>query len=252
MSRPTPPYADESWGWGKESAAGHRHHPVRRVALLRVAVGAHGQEVPPADRGRVGIRGPRGHDDGVLVRRRPGHHRRLRVVQGQRRRTAARRRRQEAERVGPLRHPRQRRRVDRRQVRRRLLRAVAPGGSEGRQRQGALSLRRARRILGRCAGEIEERGAAIVDRGVEPPGSAESEEHVVAHGRDLRRLPRRRRVGQFVEVRVGCQTTPECTAGTIPWSALWTSEISRHPPRRGATSSRHPRPSWAARWPPAW
>ena len=40
-------------------------------------------------------------------------------------------------------------------------------------------------------------------------------------------------------------------AGTIPWSALWTSEISRHPPRRGVTSSRHPRPSWAARWPPA-
>ena len=40
------------------------------------------QEIPPADRGRVGIRGPRGHDDGLLLRRRRGHGRRLRLVQG--------------------------------------------------------------------------------------------------------------------------------------------------------------------------
>ncbi len=28
VTRPSPPYADESWGWGKEKQPGHRHHRV--------------------------------------------------------------------------------------------------------------------------------------------------------------------------------------------------------------------------------
>ena len=239
MSRPTPPYADESWGWGKEA------QPVigitcTRVALLRLALGADWQEIPPADGGRVGNAPPArarrrywfGNDPATI-----GDYAWFKDNAGEQPHVGGAKKANAwglydihgnvAEWTADNTTP--------------ATTRTAPGGSEGRQRQGALSLRRARRILGRCAGEIEERGAAIVDRGVEPPGSAESEELVVAHGCDLRRLPRRRRVGQFVEVRVGCQTTPECTAGTIPWSALWTSEISRHPPRRGVTSSRHPR-----------
>ena len=67
ISRPTPPYADESWGWGKEAqpVIGITHYAA--LKLLRVALGAHGQEIPAADRGRVGVRGARGHDDGLFA-----------------------------------------------------------------------------------------------------------------------------------------------------------------------------------------
>ena len=68
VSRPTPPYADESWGWGKEA------QPVIGITqylgheVLRVALRAHRQEIPPADRGRVGVRGARRHDDRLQLR----------------------------------------------------------------------------------------------------------------------------------------------------------------------------------------
>ena len=53
-------------GLGQGEAARHRHHAPRRVAVLRAGCPRDRQEVPPADRGRVGIRRPRGHDDGLL------------------------------------------------------------------------------------------------------------------------------------------------------------------------------------------
>ena len=63
-------------------------------------------------------------------------------------------------------------------------------GAVQRRRRGAVPPRGARRFVGRRAGPPAQRGAALVRREVEPPRSAEPEEQVVAHRRDVRRLPR--------------------------------------------------------------
>src|SRR5262245_17373129 len=93
------------------------------------------------------------------------------------------------------------------QVRRRLLRPVAAGLAVQRSWQGTVSPRGARRVVGRRTGEAAVGGAAIVDRSLEPARSAESEELVVAHGRDVRWFPRGCRCRQFRQVIVGCQAT---------------------------------------------
>ena len=51
--------------------AGHLHHPPRGHGILPLALGQDRQDLPPADRGRVGIRLPRRHQDRLLLGRRP-------------------------------------------------------------------------------------------------------------------------------------------------------------------------------------
>ena len=126
-------------GLGQGSAAGDRRHPVR--GLDAIASGSR----PGRARNTVCPRRLSGSTPRAQVQRRPiplariRNGGRLRLVQGQRRRTAACRRRQEAERVGAVRHARQRCRVDGGQVRSRLLRQGVRDLAVQRPRQGAVS-----------------------------------------------------------------------------------------------------------------
>ena len=61
-------------------AAGHQRDAPRGDGVLALALAADGQGLPPAHRGRVGVRLPRRHHDRLLVRRRPGRARRARLV----------------------------------------------------------------------------------------------------------------------------------------------------------------------------
>ena len=72
VSKPTPPYADESWGFGKDKqpALGMTWHAA--AEYCRWLSAKTGKTYRLADRGGVGIRGARRHDDAVVVgRRRP-------------------------------------------------------------------------------------------------------------------------------------------------------------------------------------
>ena len=110
VTRPTPPYADETFGLGREGqpVICITHHSA--MEYCRWLSAKTGQHLPAADRGRVGIRLPGRHEDGLLLRRRPRRSRRLRLVLRELRGAAAGRH-EEAEPLGPLRHARQRRRV---------------------------------------------------------------------------------------------------------------------------------------------
>ena len=88
VTRPTPPYGDESFGCGKGQAAGHQHDVARGDGILPLAVGEDGQGLSPADGGGVGVRRARRHDGGLQLRRRSASARRLRLVRA---RTPARR-----------------------------------------------------------------------------------------------------------------------------------------------------------------
>ena len=83
VTRPTPPYADETFGHGRGKPRGAVHHAPRRHGVLPLAVSQDRQDLSPADRGRVGIRLPRRHQDGLLLRRRPQAAGRLRLVRRQ-------------------------------------------------------------------------------------------------------------------------------------------------------------------------
>ena len=102
---------------GQGGLSGGLHDPVRRQDVLQVAFGQDGPLLPPADRGRMGICLPRGHQDGLLVRRRSRQARRLRLVCRQQRRKVSQGRPEEAQSLGALRHARQRGRVVPRPVR---------------------------------------------------------------------------------------------------------------------------------------
>ena len=107
VTRPTPPYADETFGMGRpgQPVICVTHHSA--MEYCRWLSAKTGKVVSPADRGRVGVRLPRRHQDGLLVRRRPRPARRIRLVRRELREAAAGRQ-EEAESVGPLRHARQR------------------------------------------------------------------------------------------------------------------------------------------------
>ena len=97
-------------GW----AAAAKHPAVIMSQLRGPAVHQVAQQkdrplLPPADRGRVGIRLPRRHEDRLLLRRRPQEARRLRLVLRQLRPRRRRRRlppgrQEEAQPLGPVRH----------------------------------------------------------------------------------------------------------------------------------------------------
>ena len=87
---------------------------TRRVQLRR-------QRLPPAHRGRMGICLPRRHDRRLQLRRRQPPARAVRLVRRQRRQADAPGGPEEAERLGPVRHARQRGRMVQRRVRQGLL-----------------------------------------------------------------------------------------------------------------------------------
>ena len=71
MTRPTPPYADETFGFGRKGqpVICITHHSA--MEYCRWLSAKTGQDLSPADRGRVGIRLPgRDDQDRVFVRRR--------------------------------------------------------------------------------------------------------------------------------------------------------------------------------------
>ena len=107
VTRPTPPYADETFGFGRKGqpVICITHHAA--MEYCRWLSAKTGKTLPPAHRGRVGICLPRGDQIAVFLRRRSGSARRLRLVRRERREAAADRQ-EEAESLGPLRHPRQR------------------------------------------------------------------------------------------------------------------------------------------------
>ena len=72
---------------GQEGLSGDLHDAARGQANIANGSAAKtGQLLPPADRGRMGIRLPRRHDDGLFLRRRPGELERVRLVRRQQRR----------------------------------------------------------------------------------------------------------------------------------------------------------------------
>ena len=110
-----------------ERHAGDLHDAVRRQGLLPLALGQDGPLLPPAHRGRMGIRLPRRHEDGLQLRRRSRQAGRVRLVHRQQRRPLPSRGHEEAQSLGPVRHARQRRRVVHRPVYGRLLRQARAG-----------------------------------------------------------------------------------------------------------------------------
>ncbi len=72
VTRPTKPYTDMTFGMGKEGFPGDLHDPTGRQDLLQMAQRQNGPLLSPADRGRVGICLPGGHENGLLLWRRPG------------------------------------------------------------------------------------------------------------------------------------------------------------------------------------
>ncbi len=100
VTRPTPPYADETFGLRPQRPAGHLHHPPRGDGILPMAVGQDRQGLSPAHRGRVGIRLPRRDQDGLLLGRRRREARRVCLGRRQRR-EAGEGRQEEAQSLGP-------------------------------------------------------------------------------------------------------------------------------------------------------
>ena len=97
--------------------------------------------------------------------------------------------------VGALRHPRQRRRVVPGPLRRRRLQAVSHRQANSRpgdpaRRQG-VSLRRPRRFVGRRCTTAPLGGPPRLQPRMERSRSPTTPEHLVAHRRDIRRIPDR-------------------------------------------------------------
>ena len=172
VSRPTPPYADESWGWGKEKqpVIGITHYSAVKYCEWLSAKTGKKYRLPTEAEWEYAARA--GTKTAYSFGEDPSQAWRVRLVQGQLRGAAACRRAEEAECVGPARHARQRRRVDGRRVRRRnSTRRPAPslGGAVQRRRRRAVPARRARRFVGRRPRPPAQRGAALIRREVEPP-----------------------------------------------------------------------------------
>ena len=138
VSGPTAPYADMSFGMGRLGYPGHLHDAACGQQVLPVAERPDGPFLSASDRGGVGIRLPGRHNHGLLVRRRPGETRRIRLVHRQQRGEVPKGRPKEAQPLGALRHARQRDGMDGRPVRAGLLRPARkrrpPIRSSGRKR----------------------------------------------------------------------------------------------------------------------
>ena len=107
ITRPTPPYADETFGMGREGqpVICITHHSA--MEYCRWLSDQDRPHLSIADRGRVGVCLPSRHHHRLSLRRRPGHARGLRLVLRELRGSPARRH-QEAQSLGPLRYAWQR------------------------------------------------------------------------------------------------------------------------------------------------
>ena len=121
MTRPTPHFTDDTWGHGREGkpTLGMTHHAA--MMYCHWLSQKDRQDLPPADRSRVGIRLPGRAHDRLPVGRRPGQGSgEYAWFAGNAEDDTARRRQEEAECLRPVRHVRQRRRV--------VLRPLFAGG----------------------------------------------------------------------------------------------------------------------------
>ncbi len=116
---------------GARRLSRHLHDAVGRQDVLQMAEREDGPLLSAADGGRVGIRLPRGHDDGLFVRRRPDKARRLCLVRQEFGREVPQGRPEKAQSVGPVRHARQRGRMGARPVPARLLRRAGQEKAAG-------------------------------------------------------------------------------------------------------------------------
>ena len=109
VTHPSKPYVEMSFGMGKDGFPAISHDAARRQQVLPVAQRQDRTILPPAHRGRMGIRRPRRHDDRLFLRRRREQAGRIRLVRAEQRFQVPEGRQEEAQSLGPLRHLRQRR-----------------------------------------------------------------------------------------------------------------------------------------------
>ena len=154
VTRPTPPYADETFGFGRKGqpVICITHHAA--MEYCRWLSAKTGKALPPADRGRVGVRLPRRDEDAPTSSATTPAELGDYAWYVENAEKPQPDRQEEAQPLGPLRHPRQRRRVVPGPLRARRLQVRSPAEQPGRRpgrparRQGIL-LRRPRRLLGR-------------------------------------------------------------------------------------------------------
>ena len=153
MTRPTPPYADETFGFGRngQPAICITHHAAMEYCRWLSAKTGKIYRLPTEAEWEYACRA--GTKTAYFWGDDPDEDRRIRLVRQQRREADAGRQ-EEAQSLGPVRHPRQRRRVVPRPLRARRLQAVYPtdkptvGPVHPARRQGVF-LRRPRRVVGR-------------------------------------------------------------------------------------------------------
>ena len=191
LSRPTAPHLEMSFGRGNNGfpAISMTQHAANKFAA--VAEREDRRVLPPADRGRVGVRVPRGRHDRRSTPAQLGDYAWFA------KNSAAARfcrwhlshdRNEEAERLGAVRHARQRHGVDPGSVR--AVHGRAGEKSVGRVHR-SVSPCRPRRLVERRRTGCGVHRASAVRRVVEEAGSATAEEHLVHDRRAVARLPPR-------------------------------------------------------------
>ena len=193
VTRPTKPYTDMTFGMGKDGYPAISHDAVGRQDVLQVAEPEDRPLLSPADRGRVGIRLPGRHHDGLQFRRRSGQARRLCLVRRKQQRQVSQGRQEKAQSLGAVRHARQRR-PNGRSIST-FPRAIK--SSPARLSVNPLVIPKTlypQAVRGGAWTDDPERAAQCrptgIAQGLEAAGSATSAEHLVFHRRAVPRLSR--------------------------------------------------------------
>ena len=190
MTRPTPPYADETFGFGRngQPAICITHHAAMEYCRWLSAKTGKIYRLPTEAEWEYACRAGTktayswGDDPEKLDEY---------AWYVEQRREAEADRQEEAQSLGPLRHARQRRRVVPGPLRRRRLQAVSRRQADARpghpaRRQG-IPLCGPRRLVGRRRRQAPQCRPARLEPRVERPGPPAAPEHLVAHRRHLRR-----------------------------------------------------------------